>query len=1037
MRTDLSKLPDPHNIENYTIANLSGGINYRDDPTGLLASQSPHMLNMWYRDGALRRRSGYKTVIEGAETDYEDGQVWFYERLFNGYVVMQRGTAIQYFRPDDPETVTTIPRLTVPSGVGHGCFFPFSEYLYYKAKGVYYRIAVDDETGDLYGTRYIWPNPDGGYFLGSTYVPIIAVNRRADGSGGNLYQPENRINRSKIVWFDIDDKSYNYYLPVSGCTVKRVQLGDDYVVSADGFMNGGKVGVFGFTVENGELPTDSTQHTYLKFDAPLFINNSDWTGSDWSNAESSGWNYLDNVVYSNIDAELPDVSAITNPQLILPVSAGNPPVDITDDLTQAAISMDPHYIKGQTNYFITANGEYINWFFLNDTLTDTWLCGYDFDTTEMHMRNYYLVSLRIQDWTWQTADYGGDREDQGWHYVKNIVYSTFPLYPPTGVNIAANTPQDGYPTILTYGSLLKYAKHIASQLSICDADTLLWISANDEYVVFHYPVTTMDFRITDYDADKGTFRAEGVYQVTIYKGDIDKYTTKLYTAPEENFVYYTKNIIYVGQQMTYIAHGGLKKSEGDMPAEYQPYVDAARAKAMTDYPNANLTGNYAVAVSKDGKYTSVYLETAPGMQITAFDDASSEFKATGWIHESFTDQTDSGMVDVSNIALMSNQLRVTYESETDEEKNGLKAIADCLYATSFGGSDAITAVFGNCEAQPNAIFWSGNGSYGVDPTYLPYDQYNLCGAFQDPITGFGKQQSRLIVFQEHHIGKAAYSITDEIGGRQYINLTYQTINVERGCDRPWTIALCGNNLVWSHSKYGVQYLKDASAAYENMVVTVSEYVNGNALRDGMLKTIQDSTVWQCTAVTDAERYYLFVDGSMWCWDFSLSPVSEGIRNLSWSRHETFHVQAAFENEPNGFFLMRRNGSIARFHESIQSDDGVPIHCYYRTPTMNMGGYYRKWNINKCIIGMLSKTGCRLKISFGGEGQTGNTYRAVVQDTAEDMPFPLILRPRGLHLHHWWLQIESFDDHDKDDVADETDLALLHLQVLYTAAGLTK
>ena len=63
MRVKLSSMPDPKDISSVAFSSFSGGLNLRDDPTEVRSSQSPDMLNMWYRDGVLRKRGGQKQVI--------------------------------------------------------------------------------------------------------------------------------------------------------------------------------------------------------------------------------------------------------------------------------------------------------------------------------------------------------------------------------------------------------------------------------------------------------------------------------------------------------------------------------------------------------------------------------------------------------------------------------------------------------------------------------------------------------------------------------------------------------------------------------------------------------------------------------------------------------------------------------------------------------------------------------------------------------------------------------------------------------------
>jgi hypothetical protein len=373
------------------------------------------------------------------------------------------------------------------------------------------------------------------------------------------------------------------------------------------------------------------------------------------------------------------------------------------------------------------------------------------------------------------------------------------------------------------------------------------------------------------------------------------------------------------------------------------------------------------------------------------------------------------LIDLSVPLLKSNRLKVTYRKENQE---AMEAILSCKYAMSFGGSDAVSVVLGGCEAQPNAIFWSGNGSSGVDPTYFPMDQYNLCGAYQDPVTGFGKQQSVCIVFQENHLSRASYSIT-EISGRKYIDLTLSTIHAERGCDRPWTMAVCGNNLVWLHSRYGALYLSDTSAAYENNVLSISRNVDGSDQRPGLLKRLKNAEDW--AVCTDGSRYYAFLGDELYIWDYSLGTVSEGIYSLSWTRHKGFDLRAV---QCSGQVIWGLNayGRLSRFSDSLDTDFGEAISCYYTTPTQTFGGYYRKRDITEVILAVGSETE-DLRADFGGEGRTYGMD--LHPEYSAQYPKPVIIKPRGIHVGHFWVRVSG------------EKLYLHNLTILYTSGGKRK
>ena len=112
---------------------------------------------------------------------------------------------------------------------------------------------------------------------------------------------------------------------------------------------------------------------------------------------------------------------------------------------------------------------------------------------------------------------------------------------------------------------------------------------------------------------------------------------------------------------------------------------------------------------------------------------------------------------------------------------------------------------------------------------------------------------------------------------------------------------------------------EINAAYENMIAVISENVNGNAARPGMLHDMQGAGEAQVTGVEDGRRYYAFVNGSLYVWDYSISSVSDGISSLSWSKHTTFDVQAAMEGDTGTIWMMNASGRVAKIRRRPSAD----------------------------------------------------------------------------------------------------------------------
>lgn len=1012
MRVNLSSMPSPKSLSAVSLSNIYGGLNLNDEPVNVAKSQSPNMLNLWYEDGILKKRPGFKKVFDASCASRGDGMVWFYDKLFNGFVVYVDGTAIRYFDPAaEPYELHTVSGTKIPAGAPHGTFFAFDERLYYKARDVYLRLSY--QSGALTAEN-ILVKGSSGYEVGDcVYTPIVAINRNPDGSGGDSYQPENRINPMKAVWFDVDKSTYDYVLPAHGCRVAKVQVGEDSVATT-AETRSYTVGGRDFTILDEDISDDSTDYTKIRFSVPLYVDESQWTSQPWIGSTSGGRNYISNIVYSNFNILAGEDTEYIGGTLIRPADTQECPTEYTESFLDTAISMCPYSDKSRV--FVLDNGTWCNVFILAPTFE---IEEYNPENTEMWMRGYYRVAYRYSTNQWTTYDYSG-RVNNGWHFANNVVYSTTDVYLGDVKIIAKGGPRGDHQTFADSFSSLAL-KH--SGLTSQDTYQLLWISANKDLVVFHYLVGSNKFYVTRWDSANGWFQGKGIRKVTIHRNDPSKVDVEDMTNPGK-LGFYVKNIVWSGVDIVwnrYVPGDILSHAFGTLPDDYKKLAEIAIYRVKRDHPEANVTGKFAIA--RKGRWFSVYVDC--GMGIKSYNLDTGEFKASGFVSEVYVQNpvSDEINLDLTTPATMSNKLRVTYYKENTD---AMKAIADCRYATTFGGTDAACAVMGGCDSQPNAIFWSGNGSSGVDATYYPMDQFNLCGTYQDPVTGFGKQQSSLVVFQQNHTSRASYEIS-EISGRKYIDLTMATINAEHGCDLPWSIALCGNNLVWMHSKHGVMYLKDTSAAYENMIVVISDNVNGAPGRPGLLAAIKSSGGDDyCIAIEDGKRYYASTGNELYVWDFSLSSVGDGISGLSWTRHKTnaqFKPQAAVDASPHGIFMLSGTGAVFLSDKTIDTDAGEKINFFYTTPLLSLGGYYRQKNVVKVILTIKSDSAAAFGVKYGGEGQ-GRTQGICV--AGNEYPTPVILKPRGIHVNHFQLSIAG--------EGDGGDVGILSVNIMYGTQG---
>jgi hypothetical protein len=337
---------------------------------------------------------------------------------------------------------------------------------------------------------------------------------------------------------------------------------------------------------------------------------------------------------------------------------------------------------------------------------------------------------------------------------------------------------------------------------------------------------------------------------------------------------------------------------------------------------------------------------------------------------------------------------------------------------------------GGCQAQPNAFFWNGN-NIAMDASYFPISQYQLAGDTDDPVMGFGKQQSFLVVFKKHSVGRAKMSTT-EVDGRVVIDMPYVSINDRIGCDLPWSIQLIDNNLVWCNTDQGVHVLKDSSYAYENNIECFSKKINSGLLGLSLLNDIRAGGV--VCSVDDSKRYWVCANGHAWVWDYENTTYSKP----SWYFFTKIN-SVAFATELDDLWHLDGAGRLTVFTRSF-SDYGGPIDKSYRFTVQNFGGYDRLKNVNSVILVLRPDANSDVSIRYITDYETRKDlvnlshalWRLVPRDLSRRVlastSFGVVFRRRPMcrRVRHFTMQL--------DNAVAGQDLNIVSAQIFYNYQG---
>lgn len=219
---------------------LDGGLNIRELEYRLDKNESPEMQNLWWQDGVLQCRDGqvYLSSPQAGSlgTGYTSFQDTFWRKAF-----FHIEDKLYYMDPAVEVETGVLVEITSGIPKSRGTFFRYNDWLFYKNRGGFYKIAYTPEGGSLFTVTNV---------ADEAYTPIIVINTDPTTGSGDLYQPENRLSAKKEIWYNAFQSNATITRTGNGST-KTFDLG---VTSADQLA-----GVKRVTVGITEIsPTDYT-----------------------------------------------------------------------------------------------------------------------------------------------------------------------------------------------------------------------------------------------------------------------------------------------------------------------------------------------------------------------------------------------------------------------------------------------------------------------------------------------------------------------------------------------------------------------------------------------------------------------------------------------------------------------------------------------------------------------------------------------------------------------------------------------------------
>lgn len=445
----------------------------------------------------------------------------------------------------------------------------------------------------------------------------------------------------------------------------------------------------------------------------------------------------------------------------------------------------------------------------------------------------------------------------------------------------------------------------------------------------------------------------------LYKDLIIKHTgTKLYTqnpttgaitsvysglsdAESELFKYNGK--IYLKQEGKYVEWDGTTASD---VVPYIPNVILNRLPTGggdLDEQYNRLGAGFKNSFNGDGSSVAYTLtdEDLDVTEVTILVDGVAKVE-----NVDFTVNRTTGVVTFNTApASGTNNVVITaYKTEQDD----IDSILNCLAVVPFGGQNDNRLFFGNNGT--GFYYWTGISNLGVDPTYFPYDNYNIVGLTDENITGFNKQQNSLMIIKEREV----YAVDYSFDGTQGIFNSYPVSDVF-GCDAPKSIQTVNNNTVWLSSEFGVCVIQSTNVGNQRNIFAISRNVDPRLL--------QETNLQEASSVEFDGNYWLCVNDKVYLWDYFLAPYydtgnpDDNAKRLSWWYFDNINAKDFASNVNDLYYIDRDTGKTVEFYTDYDEgqfyDFGLGYEGKYRYPYRLVGGGLYEFTVINGIIGVRS------------------------------------------------------------------------------------
>ena len=276
----------------------------------------------------------------------------------------------------------------------------------------------------------------------------------------------------------------------------------------------------------------------------------------------------------------------------------------------------------------------------------------------------------------------------------------------------------------------------------------------------------------------------------------------------------------------------------------------------------------------------------------------------------FTD--GSGAAKAPSKGIADNLIVTAAKSRTESSR----ILYEMGFAVWYGGNSAFSPggarlfLSGN-PRYPNRVQWSAPGN----PLYFPENSFMTVGDAA-AVTALAVQGDLLAIFKDRELYTASYT-PSRVSAGEAAAFTVERLRSAVGCDRPDTIILCGNRLVWANSTGAVYTLLSSSKG----VGCLSGLIEPDLALESFDSACAAEVDGHYTLLLGNTAYLLRLDEGYHRYT-SVGDDRAGESRLKWTVWDLSSAGVAFR------YLIGRGDRFALLGYAPGEADGVPLYPVY-------------------------------------------------------------------------------------------------------------